>query len=111
MSMLATAPFRFGTSLRKNRQMKRIVKPARKTPKKSPAIPSTCEIVSGTETAVLFAPSWTFVPIPVSPSQESSLDERSWSTVCGSACRKSRTESIIGTRKISAISCEPGCWQ
>ena len=33
----------------RKRQMKRIVKPARNTPKKSPAIPSTAEIASGIE--------------------------------------------------------------
>ena len=97
----------FGTSLRKNRQMKRIVNPARKTLKKSPAMPSTWETASGTETAVLSAPSCRFFPIPVSPSQESSLEERSWSIVCGSSCRKSRTEPTIGTRKRSPIRTTP----
>ena len=47
----------FSTSARKKRQMKRIVKPARKIEKKSPAIPSTAETASGTETEVLSAPS------------------------------------------------------
>ena len=61
------------------------------------------ETASGTETDVLSAPSCRFFPIPVSPSQESSSEERSWSIVCGRSCRKSRTEPTIGTRKRSPI--------
>ena len=61
--------------------MKRIVKPARKTPKKSPAIPSTAEIASGTEAEICCAPSWTFPPAPrrrattARPTRCSSCDE------------------------------------
>jgi hypothetical protein len=102
MSTLPSARFMFSTSAMKKRQMKRIVNPARNTPKKSPAMPRTAEIVSGTEAAVLFAPSSRFPPTPVSPSHESSSDERSWSIVSGSSCRKSLTEPTIGTRNSSA---------
>ena len=72
--------------------MKRIVKPARKTPKKPPAMPRTAEIASGTETETCCAPSWTFPAAPESPSQEgSSSESRRLSTICGRSCRKSRT--------------------
>ncbi len=57
-------------SVNRKRQMKRIVKAARKIEKKSPAIPSTDEIASGTETDTCCAPDWTFSAAPLSPSQE-----------------------------------------
>ena len=47
ISTLASARFRWSMSVSRKRQMKRIVKQARKTPKKPPAIPSTAEIASG----------------------------------------------------------------
>src|SRR4029453_18430939 len=98
MSRLATARLRLSTSHRKKRQMKRIVNPARKTSKKSPAIPRTAEIASGTDADVLCAPSCALPPIPVSPSHESSSEERSWSIVWGSSWRKSLTDPPTGTR-------------
>ena len=61
--------------------MKRIVKPARNTVKKLPAMPSTDEIASGIDTEICSLPSCTFPAAPESPSQEeSSSDERSSST-------------------------------
>ena len=83
MSTLASERFRFAMSESRNRQMNRIVKPARKTLKKSPAMPSTAEIASGTETETCSAPSWTFPAAPESPSQESSSDSRRSATICG----------------------------
>ena len=89
-------------SLSRKRQMKRIVKLARKTPKKLPAMPSTAEIASGTETETSCAPSWTFPAAPESPSQEgNSSESRRLSTVAGRSWRKSRTDSTSGTRSTS----------
>ena len=45
---LPSARFRLAMSVRRNRQMKRIVNAARKIEKKSPAMPRTAEIASGT---------------------------------------------------------------
>ena len=82
--------------------MKRMVKPARKTVKKLPAMPSTDEIASGIETETCSAPSCTFPAAPESPShEESSSDERSSSTSAGSSCRKSRTLPTSGTSRSS----------
>ncbi len=67
--------------------MKRIVKAARKTPKKPPAIPSTAEIASGIETETCSAPDCTFSAAPLSPSQESPPASRRSETVCGRSCR------------------------
>ena len=77
--------------------MKMIVKAARKSPKNDPAMPSTPEIASGTDTETCCAPSCTFPAAPESPSQESSSASRSCSTVAGSSCRKSRTLPTSGT--------------
>ena len=79
--------------------MKRIVKAARKTEKKSPAIPSIAEIASGTETDTSSAPDWTFSAAPESPSHESSSDSRRPSTIDGRSCRKSRAPPTSGTSK------------
>ena len=56
ISTLASARFRFATSLSRNMQMKMIVKAARKPAKKSPAMPSTAEIASGTDAETFSAP-------------------------------------------------------
>ena len=56
MSTLASERLRFAMSVSRKRQMKRIVNPARKTAKKSPAIPSTAEIASGTDADTFSAP-------------------------------------------------------
>ncbi len=89
---LVSARLRFPTSVSRKRHVKRIVKPAMKTVKKPPAIPSTDEIASGIETDICSAPSCTFPAAPVSPSHdESSSDARSSSTSSGSSWRKSRT--------------------
>ena len=71
--------------------MKMIVKQMRKPEKKPPAIPSTAEIASGTAAEIFSEPAWTFSAAPLSPSQDSSSDARSCSTVCGRSWRKSRT--------------------
>ena len=92
------------TSVSRKRQMKMIVKAARKSPKKSPAMPSTALIVSGTETETLSAPDCTFSAAPESPIESSSLDSRRLCTVCGRSWRKSRTPPTSGTRNTSAIS-------
>ena len=48
MRTLPSARFRLAMSVSRNKQMKRIVKAARKIEKKPPAMPRTAEIVSGT---------------------------------------------------------------
>jgi hypothetical protein len=84
MRTLASERLRLTMSLSRNRQMKRIVKAARKIPKKLPAMPRTAETASGTETETSCAPSWTLPAAPVSPSHpESSSDSRRLCTVCG----------------------------
>ena len=99
---LVSERLRFPTSVSRKRQMKRIVKPARKTVKKLPAMPSTDEIASGIDTETCSAPSCTFPAAPESPSQdESSSDARSSSTSAGRSCRKSRTLPTSGTSRSS----------
>ncbi len=56
MSMLASERLRLAMSLSRKRQMKRIVKAARKMLKKSPAMPSMASIVSGTDVETVSAP-------------------------------------------------------
>ena len=56
--------------------MKRIVKAARKTEKKLPAMPSTAWIASGTDAAIVSAPDWTFSAAPESPTESSSPESR-----------------------------------
>src|SRR5262245_30411802 len=80
--------------------MNRIVKRARKTPKKSPAIPRTAEMASGTEADTRCAPSCTFSAAPESPIPESSSEFLSCSTVVGRSWRKSRTPPTSGTRRM-----------
>ena len=48
ISTLPSARFRFATSLSRKMQVKRIVKQTRNPVKKSPAMPRTAEIASGT---------------------------------------------------------------
>ena len=67
--------------------MKRIVKAARKTPKKSPAMPSTALIASGTALEICSAPDWTFSAAPVPPIESSSPESRRLWTVCGRSWR------------------------
>ena len=67
--------------------MKRIVNAARKIAKKSPAMPSTAPIASGTETETVSAPDCTFSAAPVSPRKPSSPESRRFCTVSGSAWR------------------------
>ena len=98
MSTLASERFRFVMSVSRKRQMKRIVNAARKTEKKLPAMPSTAEIASGTDTETCSAPDWTFPAAPESPSHESSSESRSCSTSAGRSWRKSRTDPTSGTR-------------
>ena len=74
-------------SVKRKRQMKRIVNAPRKTEKKVPPMPSTAEIASGTDTETCSAPDWTFPAAPLSPSQESPPASRRSSTVCGRSCR------------------------
>ena len=108
MSTLPSARFMFAMSLSKNMQMKMIVKAMRKREKKSPAMPSTPVIASGTAAETFSAPVCTFPAAPLSPSHdESSSDSRSCSTSAGRSWRKSRTEPTSGTRKSSAISVAP----
>ena len=83
--------------------MKMIVKAIRKPEKKSPAMPSTAEIASGTEAEIFSAPACTFSAAPLSPSQESSSDSRNCSTIAGRSWRKSRTDPTIGTKNSRAI--------
>ena len=82
--------------------MKMIVKQMRNAEKKSPAMPSTAEIASGTAAEISSEPAWTFSAAPLSPSHESSSDSRSCSMVVGSSWRKSRTLPTSGTRNSSA---------
>ena len=83
--------------------MNRIVKEAMKTPKKSPAIPSTAEIASGIVAASSSDPDWTLSAAPESPTHDSSSsDSRRFSICAGRSWRKSRTDPTIGTRKKSA---------
>ena len=89
-------------SINRNRQTKRIVNAARKTLKKSPAMPSTALIASGTDAAIEFAPASTFSAAPLSPTASSSSEDRSWSTSSGRSWRKSRTPPTSGTRNNSA---------
>ena len=102
ISTLPNARFRFAMSLSRKMQMKMIVKAMRKPEKKSPAMPSTAEIASGTDDETFSDPACTFSAAPLSPSHESSSDSRSCSTVCGRSWRKSRTAPTSGTRKSSA---------
>ena len=83
MSTLASDRFRLAMSLSRKTQMKMSVNPARKTEKKLPAMPSTAEIASGTEAAILSAPACTFSAPPLVPSHDSSPESRSFSTVAG----------------------------
>ena len=64
-----------------------IVKAMRKPEKKSPAMPSTAEIASGTDDETSSDPACTFSAAPLSPSHDSSSDSRSCSTVCGRSWR------------------------
>ena len=102
ISTLASARFRFATSLSRNMQMKMIVKQMRKPERKPPAMPSTPAIASGTDAATFSAPVCTFSAAPLSPSDDSSSDSRSCSTIVGSSWRKSRTAPTSGTRNSSA---------
>ncbi len=100
MRTLVSERLRFPTSVSRNRQVKRIVKPAMNTVKKPPAMPSTDEIASGIETETCSAPSCTFPAAPESPSQEESSSEaRSSATISGRSCRKSRTLPTSGTSR------------
>src|SRR5215207_1096106 len=99
LSTLASERFRFPTSVSRKRHVKSTVKPATKIVKKSPAMPSRAEIASGTDAATFSAPDCRFPPAPVSPSQSSSPDSRSCSTVWGSCWRKSRTDATSGTSR------------
>ena len=94
-------------SLSRNRQTKMTVKQMRKPEKKLPAIPSTAEIASGTDAEICSDPACTFPAAPLSPSQDSSSDARSCSTVAGSSWRKSRTLPTSGTRNNRAITSTP----
>ena len=70
ISTLASARLSRSMSVSRKMQMNMIVKHARNTPKKPPAMPSTAEIASGTETEICWAPSWRFPPAPgVEPRQ------------------------------------------
>ena len=70
-------------SLSRNMQMKMIVKVTRKPEKKSPAMPMTPAIASGTDAETFSAPDCTFSAAPLSPSHESSSEARSCSTSAG----------------------------
>ncbi len=63
--------------------MKMIVKVTRKPEKKSPAMPMTPAIASGTAAETFSAPDCAFSAAPLSPSQESSSEARSFSTSAG----------------------------
>ena len=104
---LPSARFRFAMSLSRNRQTKMTVKQMRKAEKKLPAIPSTAEIASGTDAEICSDPACTFPAAPLSPSQDSSSDARSCSTIAGSSWRKSRTLPTSGTRNKRAITSTP----
>ena len=102
ISTLPNAAFSLTTSVSRNMQMKMIVKATRKMETKSPAMPSTAEIASGTAAETSSPPDCTFSAAPLSPSQpESSSDSRSCSIVCGRSWRKSRTAPTSGTRNNS----------